>query len=48
MKFTGFLLVMLGLLFCYVEVLVPIFIVQDTKKNAFKEIDKIIEISKVL
>ena len=48
MKFTGFLLVMLGLLFCYVGVLVPILIVQSTKKNAFKEIDKIFEISKGL
>lgn len=48
MKFTGFLLIMLGLLFCYVGVLVPILIVQDTKKNTFKEIDKIFEISKGL
>jgi len=48
MKFSGLLFVVVGLLFCYVGVIVPILIVQETKKKAFKEIDKIYEISKGL
>lgn len=45
MKFTGVLLVFLGLLMCYVGVVIPILIVQSTKRGVFKEIEKIFEIS---
>ena len=45
-KLLGYFIILLGVAFCYIGALVPIFIAQETKKKAFSEIDKIFSISK--
>jgi hypothetical protein len=45
-KLLGYFIILLGVAFCYIGALVPIFIVQETKKKALSEIDRIFSISK--
>jgi hypothetical protein len=45
-KLLGYFIILLGIAFCYIGALVPILIVQDTKKRALQQIDKIFSISK--
>lgn len=45
-KLLGYFIILLGVAFCYIGALVPIFIVQETKKKALSEIDRIFSITK--
>lgn len=45
-KLLGYFIILLGVAFCYIGALVPILIVQDTKKTALTEIDRIFSIVK--
>lgn len=45
-KLLGYFIILLGVAFCYIGALVPILIVQDTKKIALTEIDRIFSIVK--
>jgi hypothetical protein len=45
-KLLGYFIILLGLAFFYIGVLVPVFIVQETKKKALLEIDRIFSITK--
>ena len=47
-KLLGYFIILLGVAFCYIGALVPILIIQDTKKNALSEIDRIFLITKSL
>lgn len=45
-KLSGYFIIMFSLMLCYVGVLIPVLIVQNTKKRTLEEIDKIYTISK--
>ncbi len=45
-KLLGYFIILLGVAFCYIGALVPILIIQDTKKNALSEIERIFLITK--
>jgi len=45
-KLLGYFIILLGVAFCYIGALVPILIVQETKKTALTEIDRIFSIVK--
>ena len=45
-KLLGYFIILLGVAFCYIGALVPIFIAQETKKKALSEIYRIFSISK--
>lgn len=45
-KLLGYFIILLGVAFCYIGALVPIFIAQETKQKALSEIDRIFSITK--
>lgn len=45
-KLSGYLIVLLGIAMCYIGVLIPVIIIQNTKKSVYSEIDRIFSISK--
>jgi cellulose biosynthesis protein BcsQ len=47
-KLIGYLIILIGIAFCFIGALVPVLIVQGTKKRALQQVDKIFSISNSL
>ena len=47
-KFLGYFIILSGIALCYIGAIIPILIVQDTKKKVFEEVERVFSIVKLI